>query len=53
MTSRRLDKAEKQRLVHNAIPIDSAAILGVIDAASHELDQLLPTLNVPAVVAPA
>ena len=30
-----------------------AAILGVIDALSHTLEQLVPTLNVPAVVAPA
>ena len=30
-----------------------AAILGVIDAFSKTLDQLVPTLNVPAVVAPA
>jgi hypothetical protein len=30
-----------------------AAILGVIDAFSKSLDQLVPTLNVPAVVAPA
>jgi hypothetical protein len=30
-----------------------AAILGVIDALSHTLEQLVPTLNVPAVVDPA
>jgi hypothetical protein len=30
-----------------------AAMLGVIDAFSKTLDQLVPTLNVPAVVAPA
>jgi len=30
-----------------------AAILGVIDALSHTLEQLVPTVNVPAVVAPA
>jgi hypothetical protein len=30
-----------------------AAILAVIDASSKTLDQLVPTLNVPAVVAPA
>jgi hypothetical protein len=30
-----------------------AAILGVIDALSKTLEQLVPTLNVPAVVAPA
>ena len=29
-----------------------AAILGVIDAGSNTLDQLVPTLNVPAVLAP-
>jgi hypothetical protein len=30
-----------------------AAILGVIDALSHTLEQLVPTVNVPAVIAPA
>jgi len=36
-----------------ATAAQGASVLGVIDAFSHSLDQLVPTFNVPAVVAPA
>jgi hypothetical protein len=38
---------------HPRLTAQGAAILGVIDAKSQTLLQLVPTLNVPAVVAPA
>ena len=47
-------RAPPARNRHGGAPLTAqgAAILGVIDALSKTVDQLVPTFNVPAVVAP-